>query len=85
MKYLTQDEYSLRIRKLTPEARVIYDDPTLTWNQMRAKVNELWLLYFMGTQYQDKFCKEFVDQLMNVIQDKLDEYWLAKHEDFIRS
>ncbi|AXC38930.1 UNVERIFIED_ORG: hypothetical protein [Escherichia phage CMSTMSU] len=38
-----------------------------------------------GTQYQDKFCTEYVEQLMNVIQDKLDDYWLTKHEDFIRS
>ena len=85
MKHLTLDEYETIVRKLTPIARIVYDDPSLTWNQMRAKVNELWLLYFMGTQYQDKFCTEYIEQLMNVIQDKLDDYWLTKHEDFIRS
>ncbi|AXC37011.1 hypothetical protein [Escherichia phage UB] len=39
----------------------------------------------MGTQYQDKFCTEYIEQLTNVIQDKLDDYLLTKHEDFIRS
>ncbi|MDI1114212.1 hypothetical protein VWJ57_05545 [Escherichia coli O157] len=84
MKYLTQDEYSLRIRKLTPEARVIYDDPTLTWNQMRAKVNELWLLYFIGTQYQEKYCTDFIEQLMELIQEKVNESIIAKYKNFIK-
>ncbi|QXN76044.1 hypothetical protein [Escherichia phage BF17] len=85
MKHLTDDEFETIIRKLTPITRIVYGDPSLTWNQMRAKVNELWLLYFMGTQYQDKFCTEYIEQLTNVIQDKLDDYLLTKHEDFIRS
>ncbi|UTS53650.1 hypothetical protein UES1_282 [Escherichia phage UE-S1] len=51
---------------------------------MQAKVNELWLLYFMGTQYQDKFCTEYIEQLTNVIQDKLNERIVEKYENFIK-
>lgn len=84
MKHITDDEHETIIRKLTPITRIVYGDPSLTWNQMRAKVNEIWLLYFMGTQYQDKFCTEYIEQLMNVIQDKLNERIVEKYENFIK-
>ena len=84
MKHLTNDEYSLRIRKLTPEARLIYDDGELSWNEMKVKVHELWLLYFIGTQYQEKYCTDFIEQLMELIQEKVNESIIAKYKNFIK-
>ena len=84
MKHLTDDEYSLRIRKLTPEARVIYDDDALSWVEMKVKVNELWLLYFVGTQYQEKYCTDYLEQLMDLIQEKLNDRIVEKYENFIK-
>ncbi|HGX4521712.1 hypothetical protein GNZ01_07395 [Escherichia coli] len=84
MKHLTDDEYSIRVRKLTPEARVIYDDDALSWNEMKVKVHELWLLYFVGTQYQEKYCTDYLEQLMDLIQIKLNERIVEKYENFIK-
>lgn len=85
MKYLSTDEHSRVINKMTPHLKHIYDDCTLTWNEVRIEVSNIWLLYFMGTQYQEQYECEHVAQLMAHIQDKLDECIHAKYEDFIRS
>ena len=73
MKHLTLDEFALRVRKITPEARLIYDDRTLSLNEMKVKINEIWMMYFLGTQYQEKYCIDYLEQLMDLIQEKLNE------------
>lgn len=85
MKHLTDDEYSLLIRKLTPLVRRIYEDDALSLIEMKVKGNELSLLYFVGTQYQEKYCTYYIEQLMDLIQEKLNEQIVEKYEDFIRS
>jgi hypothetical protein len=73
MNHLTLDEFALRVRKITPEARLIYDDRTLSLNEMKVKINEIWMMYFLGTQYQEKYCIDYLEQLMDLIQEKLNE------------
>lgn len=85
MKHLTLDEFALRVRKITPEARLIYDDRTLSLNEMKVKINEIWMLYFLGTQYQEKYCTDYLEQLMDLIQEKLNERIVEKYENFIKS
>lgn len=84
MKHLTADEYSLRVQKLTPLVSRIYNDGALSWDEMKVKVHELWLLYFMGTQYQEKYCTDYLEQLMDLIQEKLNERIVEKYENFIK-
>ncbi|AIT14215.1 hypothetical protein PBI_121Q_325 [Escherichia phage 121Q] len=84
MRHLNDDEYSKRVKKLTPNARLIYDDGELSWNEMKVKVHELWLLYFIGTQYQEKYCTDFIEQLMELIQEKVNESIIAKYKNFIK-
>ena len=73
MKHLTDDEFTLRVLKINPQLRPIYDDDVLSWKEMKVKINEIWMLYFLGTQYQEKYCTDYLEQLMDFIQEKLNE------------
>lgn len=85
MKHLTDDEYSQRVRELTPIIGLLYDNRDgETWNELRVKMCDVWLLYFVGTQYQEKYCTEYLEQLMDLIQDKLNERIVEKYENFIK-
>ena len=73
MKHVTDDEFTLRVLKIYPQLRPIYDDDVLSMIEMKVKINEIWMLYFLGTNYQEKYCTDYLEQLMELIQEILNE------------
>ncbi|UTS53649.1 hypothetical protein UES1_281 [Escherichia phage UE-S1] len=42
----------------------------LQWTEIEEKVAEVWMLEFMGTQYQNMFAGEYINVLMKQIERK---------------
>lgn len=67
MKHISPDEHEEIIRKLTQKALNLYNDESKTWYENRIAVSDLWVLHFIGTQYQERYLDHLIGHLLQGI------------------
>lgn len=71
MNIINNFEYEARVKSAREKENTIYFTMMyLQWTEIEEKVAEVWMLEFMGTQYQNMFAGEYINVLMKQIERK---------------
>lgn len=71
MNIINNFEYEARIKSARKKENTIYFTMMyLQWTEIEEKVAEVWMLEFMGTQYQNMFAGDYINVLMKQIERK---------------
>lgn len=71
MNIINNFEYEARSKSASKKENTIYFTMMyLQWTEIEEKVAEVWMLEFMGTQYQNRFAGEYINVLIKQIERK---------------
>ncbi len=68
---ITQGEYEARVLSTLDKEQRIYNNIHLSLVDKEERIYALWVLQFIGTQFQDKFMKNYTETLMEHHRNKI--------------